>query len=180
MSQNVAIWVLILVSLVGANLPFYIQRPLLFLPWQQKGEFARPALLRWLLFLAYTACLLAVGWFMHRLLSQTLFVSPLHLLLVSLVCVVVAVILFAIPAVVQRAQPIVKSFLARFLEVTALYGFVGLLGVGFESSLGSVFPQQWEFYAITYCLFMILAYPGFVLRYLLKRRRVLVQQAEVA
>ncbi len=180
MSQNVAIWVLILVSLIGANLPFYIQRPLLFLPWQQKGELARPAVLRWLLFIAYTACLLAVGWFMHQVLSQTLFVSPLHLLVVSLVCIGVAVVMFAVPAVVQRAQPIEKSFLARLLEVSALYLFVGLLGVGFESSLGSVFPQGWEFYAITYCLFIILAYPGFVIRHLLKRRRVLVSTPQAA
>ncbi|AQS51138.1 DUF2818 family protein [Paenalcaligenes hominis] len=180
MSQNVAIWVLILVSLIGANLPFYIQRPLLFLPWQQTGEVARPAVLRWFTFLAYTACLLAVGWFMHRTLSQTLFVSPLHLLLISTVCVVIAIVMFAIPALLQRTQPIEKSFFARLLEFTALYAFVGLLGVGFESSLGSVFPQRWEFYVITYCLFIILAYPGFVLRYLLKRRRVLVTQPKTA
>lgn len=180
MSQNVAIWVLILVSLIGANLPFYIQRPLLFLPWQQKGEFARPAVLRWLMFLAYTACLLAVGWFMHQILSQALFVSPVHLLLMSLVCVAVAALMFAVPAFVQRAQPIEKSFLARVLEASTLYLFIGVLGVGFEASLGSVFPQGWEFYAITYCLFVILAYPGFVIRYLLKRRRVLVQKPAVA
>ena len=180
MSQNVAIWVLILVSLIGANLPFYIQRPLLFLPWQQKGETTRPAVLRWFIFLTYTACLLAVGWFMHQTLSQTLFVSPLHLLLISMVCVLVAVLMFAVPAWAQRTQTIEKSFFARLLETSALYAFVGLLGVGFESSLGSVFPQRWEFYVITYCLFVILAYPGFVLRYLLKRRRVLIAKPQTA
>lgn len=174
MSQNVAIWVLILLSLIGANCPLFIERPLLFLPWQQKGEPQRPALLRYMLFVAYTGCLLALGWFMHRVLSQTLFVSPLHLLLISAACVLVVIVALAIPAWMQRQFVIEKSFFARLLELTAIYLFVGLLGVGFESSLGNVFPQGWEFYAITYSLFVILAYPGFVMRYLLKRRRVLV------
>lgn len=180
MSQNVAIWVLILLSLIVANIPFFIERPLLFLPWQQKGEPQRPVLLRYLLFVTYTGCLLTVGWFMHQVLSQTLFVSPLHLLLISAACVVVAFIVFAIPAWVQRQLPIEKSFFARLLEVSVLFGFIGLLGVGFESSLGNVFPQGWEFYVITYCLFLILAYPGFVIRYLLKRRRVLVMKTQAA
>lgn len=180
MSQNVAIWVLILLSLISANIPLFAKQPLLFLPWQQKGEPQRPAFLRYLLFVAYTGCLLAVGWFMHRILSQTLFVSPLHLLLISAAFILIVALLFAVPAWLQRNLPIEKSFFARLLEVTAIYGFVGLLGVGFESSLGNVFPQKWEFYAITYSLFLILAYPGFVIRYLLKRHRVLVAKTQTA
>ena len=180
MSQNVAIRVLIQLSLIGANIPLYAERPLLFLPWQQKGEPQRPAWLRYMLFVAYTGCLLAVGWFMYKVLSQTLFVSPLHLLLMSTLCVLVAVLAFGIPAWMQRQLPIEKSFFARLLEVTAIYFFMGLLGVGFESSLGNVFPQGWEFYAITYSLFLVLAYPGFVIRYLLKRRRVLVSKPKAA
>jgi hypothetical protein len=39
-----------------------------------------------------------------------------------------------------------------------------------ESRIGGVFAQNWEFYAITGCLFLVLAFPGFVLRYLRKRR----------
>lgn len=173
MSQNAAVWVLILLSLIAANIPMYIQRPLLFLPWQQKGEPDRPVVLRYLLFIAYTGCLVAVGWGIHTALSQMFFVSLMQLLLASLVFVVIMAVVFAIPVWSYRHHTIQKSFFARLLETTVLYLFMGLLGVGFESSLGNVFPQQWEFYAITYSLFMILAYPGFVLRYLLKRRRVL-------
>jgi hypothetical protein len=33
-----------------------------------------------------------------------------------------------------------------------------------------VFPQSWEFYAVSACLFIVLAFPGFVLRYLYKPR----------
>ncbi|WP_300648399.1 DUF2818 family protein [Paenalcaligenes sp.] len=176
MSQNVAIWVLIVLSLVSANIPFFVERPLLFLPWQQKGEQNRSVLARWLVFIVYTGVLLAAGWLMHRTLSQTLFVSPMHLLLLSVACVLVAALLLAVPAWTQRKQLISKSFFARLLEVSVLYGLIGVLGIGFESSLGNVFPQGWEFYAITYSLFLVLAYPGFVIRYLLKRRRVLVTQ----
>lgn len=180
MSQNVAIWVLILLSFICANIPTFVERPLLFLPWQQKGEPQRPVLLRYLLFIVFSGCLVVVGWFMHYTLSQTLFVSPLHLLLISALLALLVAFMFAIPIWTYRKITIQKSFFARLLEVSTLYGFIGVLGVGFESSLGNVFPQKWEFYAITYSLFLILAYPGFVMRYLLKRRRVLVTKPQAA
>lgn len=180
MSQQLAIWVLIVLSLLSANLPFFMKRPLLFLPWQQKGEPERPMVLRWMIFIAYMGCLLAVGWVMHQQLTQFFFSSAIQLLGVGLICIAIAAFMFCLPAWIQRHQPIEKSFVARLLELSALYGFVGLLGVGFEASLGNVFPQGWEFYVITYCLFLILAFPGFVIRYLLKRRRVLVTQPKAA
>ncbi|XYJ12095.1 DUF2818 family protein [Telluria sp. B2] len=62
-----------------------------------------------------------------------------------------------------------KSFFARLLELLVLYFIVGALARLLESSIGNVFAQGWEFYAITGCLFVVLAFPGFVLRYLRKR-----------
>jgi hypothetical protein len=35
--------------------------------------------------------------------------------------------------------------------------------------IGNVFTQRWEFYAITLSLFVVMAFPGFVFRYLLRR-----------
>lgn len=180
MSQQLAIWVLIVLSLIGANSPFFIERPLLFLPWQQKGETARPSSLRVITFVVYMAILILVGWFMHQQFSQLFFSSALQLLAAGLLCIAVAACLFALPAWAQAKQPIEKSFFARLLELTAIYVFVGIVGVGFEASIGNVFPQGWEFYAITYSLFLILGYPGFVIRYLLKRRRVLVPRPKNA
>ena len=58
----------------------------------------------------------------------------------------------------------------RLLELIVLYFVDGLLAHGLESRIGTAFPQTWEFYAITACLFLVLAFPGFVLRYLRKRR----------
>ncbi|CFO08103.1 membrane protein [Bordetella pertussis] len=51
------------------------------------------------------------------------------------------------------------------------YAVVGLLGFAFEAQLGNRFAQAWEFYAITFSLFLVLGYPGFVYRYLYKKRR---------
>lgn len=66
--------------------------------------------------------------------------------------------------------PRTKSFPLRLLELIVLYFVVGFLARALESRIGGVFAQNWEFYAVTGCLFLVLAFPGFVLRYLRKRR----------
>ncbi|VXC77757.1 DUF2818 family protein [Massilia sp. 9I] len=66
----------------------------------------------------------------------------------------------------QRTKP----FPLRLLELIVLYFVVGFLARALESRIGAVFGQNWEFYAITGCLFLVLAFPGFILRYLRKRR----------
>jgi hypothetical protein len=70
----------------------------------------------------------------------------------------------------QTGQGRTKHFVVRLLELIVLYFLVGLLARGLESRIGTVFVQTWEFYAITACMFVVLAFPGFVLRYLRKRR----------
>ena len=70
------------------------------------------------------------------------------------------------PAGAARTKP----FFVRLLELIVLYFAVGALALALESRIGSVFSQNWEFYAITACMFVVLAFPGFVLRYLRKRR----------
>jgi hypothetical protein len=64
----------------------------------------------------------------------------------------------------------VKPAWVRLAELVALYFVVGGVAWGLEARIGNVFSQRWEFYAITACLFLVLAYPGFVFRYLRKRR----------
>jgi hypothetical protein len=63
-----------------------------------------------------------------------------------------------------------KHFALRLLELIVLYFVVGALGYALEARIGNAFPQNWEFYAITACLFIVLAFPGFVMRYLRRRR----------
>lgn len=54
----------------------------------------------------------------------------------------------------------------RLLELLLLCGVVLLLGMGLERHIGQNHPQGWEFYAVMVCLFLTLAFPGFVWRYL--------------
>ncbi|WP_313622228.1 DUF2818 family protein [Achromobacter sp.] len=103
MNQTLAVWLLIALALVSANLPFLTERVFAVLPWKQGGA----------------------------------------------------------------AAP--KPFWLRLVEVLVFYAIVGALGFAFESALGNRFAQTWEFYAITLSLFLVLAYPGFVYRYLFKR-----------
>ncbi|MCC5809913.1 MAG: DUF2818 family protein [Ectothiorhodospiraceae bacterium] len=64
----------------------------------------------------------------------------------------------------------------RLLEWLILYGVVGAIAAGIEYRLtGDIYPQGWEFYVVTICLFLVFALPGFIyhhdLRRLLNKRR---------
>ena len=63
-----------------------------------------------------------------------------------------------------------KSLGIHLLELVIWYFLVGALGLALERSAGQIAPQGWEFYATTAALFLTLAFPGFVYRYLFKRR----------
>ena len=63
-----------------------------------------------------------------------------------------------------------KPFVMRLLELVVLYFVVGLIAMLLERRAGQNAPQIWEFYAITATLFITLAFPGFVYRYLMRRR----------
>ena len=63
-----------------------------------------------------------------------------------------------------KHQP--KSLGWCLLELIVLYFIMG--GIGFQaerSTMGQTVPQHWEFYAVTACLFLVFAFPGFVYRY---------------
>ena len=70
----------------------------------------------------------------------------------------------------QAGQGRTKPFALRLLELLVLYFLVGAVAWLLESRIGNVFAQRWEFYAITGCLFLVLAFPGFVWSTLRKRR----------
>lgn len=74
--------------------------------------------------------------------------------------------LFAVIAVSAFARG--KPLWTRLIELVALYFAVGAIAFGLESRAGNSFSQGWEFYAITGCLFIVLSFPGFVVRYLKK------------
>jgi len=62
-----------------------------------------------------------------------------------------------------------KSLALRLLELVLFYFLVGGMALLLEQRAGQIAPQGWEFYAITGALFLTLAFPGFVYRYLYKR-----------
>lgn len=59
-----------------------------------------------------------------------------------------------------------KNLALRLLELVLLYFMVGGMGLWLEQRAGRIAPQGWEFYAVTATLFLTLAFPGFVWRYL--------------
>jgi len=71
-------------------------------------------------------------------------------------------------AVIPVATP--KNLGVRLLELVVFYFLAGGAGLLLEKRAGQIAPQGWEFYAVTGSLFITFAFPGFVWRYLLKRR----------
>ncbi|MBM3350695.1 MAG: DUF2818 family protein [Betaproteobacteria bacterium] len=55
------------------------------------------------------------------------------------------------------------------LELVILYFMMGMVARYAEQSIyGQVATQGWEFYAVTACIFLVFAFPGFVYRTLWK------------
>lgn len=58
----------------------------------------------------------------------------------------------------------------RLLELVTLYFVLGGIALLTEKKImGQTASQHWEFYATTACLFLVLATPGFIYRYLWRR-----------
>lgn len=90
------------------------------------------------------------------------------------VLIVLALLAANLPFLNDRLLAVVplkfsKNLAIRLLELVALYFVVGGIGLLLEQRQGRIAPQGWEFYAITGALFLTLAFPGFVWRYLFKR-----------
>jgi hypothetical protein len=64
----------------------------------------------------------------------------------------------------------VKPMWVRLLELLVLYFVLGVVARLLEGRIGNVFEQAKEFYMLTVPLFVTLAFPGFIVRYLRKRQ----------
>ena len=54
----------------------------------------------------------------------------------------------------------------RLLEWLILFFLAGLLARGLEKKItGEIHAQDWEFYAVGFCLFLVFAFPGFIYRH---------------
>jgi hypothetical protein len=80
-----------------------------------------------------------------------------------------------LPFVTERLLGVIpvaqgKNLGMRLGELVLMYLVVGGIGLLLEQRAGQIAPQRWEFYAITAALFLTFAFPGFVWRYLFKRK----------
>lgn len=87
---------------------------------------------------------------------------------------VLALVLANLPFVNHRLLVVIKlrqpdkNLATRLAELVFWYFATGGIALALEQRLGQIAPQGWEFYAITGTLFVTLAFPGFIYRYLLK------------
>ncbi len=172
MELSAAAWTVIVLALVAANLPFVVERPLAALPWSQ--GIAGGAGARWLRCLVFVVLTLGWIWATFTLVGGGFAgggVTTLLFLLKLVLMIALGAGLLMLPAWRSAPGPAPKPFFDRLLEVLVCYALVGTMALSLELSLGNAFPRAWEFYAITLSLFLVLAYPGFVFRYMLKRRR---------
>jgi hypothetical protein len=92
------------------------------------------------------------------------------------VVLLVALLAANLPFLTERVMGLVplagraKSLAIRLAELVVLYFIAGGIGLLFERRAGQIAPQGWEFYAVTGALFIVLAFPGFTWRYLMKHR----------
>jgi hypothetical protein len=55
-------------------------------------------------------------------------------------------------------------------ELILLYFIVGMIALYAEyASFGGITSQDWEFYSVTACLFLVLSFPGFIYKILWKK-----------
>ncbi len=67
---------------------------------------------------------------------------------------------------VRRPASGIKGIRWRWLEWLLLYLLTGLIAFGLEQKLnGERYPQGWEFYVVTFCIFLVFALPGLIYRF---------------
>jgi len=171
MDQSLSIWVLIVLSVITANLPFLVEKPLLVLPWSMPGE--RSGLSPWLQLivgLVYLAVLAALGLGIYTVIASSSGLSSLPVMLGKLFFgsgFGGGHVFTSRPgALAIRKFP--KAFFLVFWKSVRFTGLWVRSALLFEASIGNPFKQTWVFYTITFALFLVMAYPGFVYRYLMR------------
>ena len=172
MFPDSSIWLVIGIAWVTALLPFFTEKSFVFVPWRQEGESVKTPY--WLL-----VCRALVHWFLI-IYAATVLAGP-YSQAVKLAAFVASLVLFALPIFVLAKQVRVKSFAVRLFELLGFFFFSGGIGFAIEHFYANSHPQEWQFYAIALCLYIVLAYPGFVIRHLFKNRhnRRLIAQTQV-
>jgi len=62
-----------------------------------------------------------------------------------------------------------KTIPIVLIEIICMYFLLGLLFLIVEhKSIGNVHPQDWEFYVVTFFLFLVCSFPGFIYKVIWK------------
>jgi hypothetical protein len=77
--------------------------------------------------------------------------------------------LFALIPLTRTMSGARKPAWLRLIELIVFYCVVIGLGRLLEARAGNVFVQGWQFYAVSLSLFAVAAFPGFTIRYLVKK-----------
>ena len=162
MYPSESIWIFIVLAFVFAMVPFLTERAFVFTPWQQAGEREKPFWFYPLRALISYAAIAAGCWLLG---TQA---GNLPYMLAGVLLLGLAV--YAPGAMVTSYVP-VKHISTRLLEVLIGYFVVGAIGFAIEANYANPSQKNWEFYAIAGCLYVVLAYPGFVWRHLVKHPR---------
>ncbi|MDO5356387.1 MAG: DUF2818 family protein [Conchiformibius sp.] len=89
--------------------------------------------------------------------------APMYTLLL------LALLLANLPFLTQRAFgviPLPRKHAGHHLaELACGFALSGVLAYVLEQRAGAVHPQDWEFYAVVLCLYLVFAFPAFVWRY---------------
>jgi hypothetical protein len=92
------------------------------------------------------------------------------------VLLIVAIVAANLPFASERIGLVLpvahKAFAWRLLELLVLYLLVGVFARVLESRQMPVHSQDWQFYVSTLALFLVFAFPGFVLRQFWKQRSI--------
>lgn len=67
-----------------------------------------------------------------------------------------------------------KNFLVESVEFVIFYGLIGFISLQLEARDAVVHNQNWHFYVVTFFLFVVFAFPGFVTKYFWRHRRAIV------
>ena len=70
----------------------------------------------------------------------------------------------------RLSKMLVKPAWLVTTEVLFFFVLTAVIGISFEATLSNPFPNGGTLLTIGFCIFLVLGFPGFVFRYLLKRK----------
>ncbi len=159
MYPTASIWILIILAFVFAMTPFLTERAFLLTPWQQSGEPARFFGFYFLRAVISYGLIAAGCWSLATQSGNMPFMIG-GVVLIGLTLYVAGVLMGA-----HQPQ---KHVATRLLEVLGGYFIIGAVGFAIEANYANPAVKDWQFYAIGACLYVVLGYPGFVWRHLMR------------